>query len=586
MKKVLAMALAVGLTFGLLSGCNSAKSSSTPTTLTPIKVCVGSEPASIDPALNQSVDGSIYLVHAFEGLTKTDKNNATVAGIAQSWDISKDGLTYTFHLRTDAKWSDGKPVVAGDFVYAWQRDVNPKTASAYAYQLYYIKNAQAINTQALDANGNPEKVKMDASGKPVTDAKGNYTPEASGKYISANADGTPTWLNDLGVKATDDHTLVVTLGAPCAYFLQIAGFPTLDPVRKDIVEANPTTWATNPSTYVSDGPYILKTWKHNSEMDFVENPYYYDKKDIVGAPLDFLLMDDTTSILAAFKNGQLDESDTYPTDELSSLVSSGQAKIYPYLGLYYYVFNDQIKPFNDVNVRKALTLSVDRNYIVNSIAKGGEIAAGAIVPPGIFDADGKTDFRSNGGSFIDTSASALSSNIKAAQAALALAGYPGGKGFPTIELKYNTLDLHQKIAEYVQAQWEQNLGIHVDIVNEEFSVFINDRNTGNFQAARDGWIADYADPMTFLDLFTSTSGNNDAHYKNPTFDSLISDALNTGDQTKRMSDMHQGEKILMDNYACMPLYYYTSPDLVSPKLKGFVSSPMGYQFFMWASMSK
>jgi oligopeptide transport system substrate-binding protein len=271
MKKVLSLTVALLMIVATFSSCKSSTASTT-ANLTPIKICVGSEPASIDPALNQSVDGSIYLVHAFEGLTKTNQNNQTVPGIAESWTISKDQLTYTFHLRTDAKWSDGKPVVAGDFVYAWQRDVNPQTASPYAYQLYYIKNAQAINTQYLDSNGNPEKVEMDAKGNPVTDSKGNDIPDANGKYVSTNPDGTPVTLDQLGVKATDDHTLVVTLGAPCAYFLQIAGFPTLDPVRKDIVEANPTTWATNPSTYVSDGPYILKTWNHNSEMDFVENP--------------------------------------------------------------------------------------------------------------------------------------------------------------------------------------------------------------------------------------------------------------------------------------------------------------------------
>jgi oligopeptide transport system substrate-binding protein len=591
MKKVISLALAVIMTVGILSGCKSSGSGSSSGTgaanLTPIKICLGPEPASIDPAINQSADGGSYIAYAFEGLTKTDKNNNTVPGIASTWDISKDQLTYTFHLRTDAKWSDGKAVVAGDFVYAWQRAVNPQTASAYAYQLYYIKNAQAINTQYLDTKGNPAKVKMDATGKPVTDAKGNDIPDATGKYVSANADGSPIWLNDLGVKATDDHTLVVTLGAPCPYFLQIAGFATLDPVRKDIVDANPTTWATNPATYIGDGPYVLTSWKHNSEMDFVANPYYYDKKDIVGAPLDCLLMSDTNSILAAFKNGALDlVNNNYPTDELPSLVSSGQAKIYPLLAIYYYAFNDKVAPFNNVNVRKALTLAVDRNYIVNNIAKGGQKPASAMVPPGILDANGKSDFRADGGDFFDVSQSALAGNIKEAQQALADAGFAGGKDFPTIQIKYNTLELHQNIAEYIQAQWEKNLGINVDIVNEEWSVFQNDRDSGNFQVARDGWDADYADPMTFLDLFTSTSGNNDSHYSNPAYDKLIAGALSTGDQTTRMSDMHQAEKLLMNDYAAMPLYYYTNPDLISSKLKGFVSSPMGYSYFMWASMSK
>lgn len=586
MKKVLALAIMVVMVASIFSGCKSSNATNASPAATPITACVGSEPKSLDPAINQAVDGAIYISHAFEGLTKADKNNNMVAGIAKSWDVSKDGLTYTFHLRTDAKWSDGKPVTAGDFVYAWQRDVNPTTASPYAYQLDYIKNAEAINNQYVGSNGQPEKVKVGADGKPVKDSKGNMTPDPSGAYVSVNKDGSPTWLSDLGAKATDDYTLVVTLSAPCAYFLQIAGFPTLDPVRKDVVEKNPDGWANDPKTYISDGPYEMKSWSHNSEIVMVENPYYYDKKSIVGAELDFLLMNDANSILAAFKNGKLDLAQDYPTDELQSLVKSGDAKIYPLLATYYYAFNDSIFPFNNEKVREALTLAVDRNYLVKNVSKGGEQPAGAAVPPGIKDADGKTDFRTVGGEYVDVKPQDYQANITKAKQLLAEAGYPGGAHFPTITIKYNTLDLHQQIAEYIQSEWEKNLGINVSIANEEWSVFINDRDTGNFQVARDGWDADYSDPMTFLDMFTTNSGNNDSHYSNPSYDKLIAAAKSTGDQKARMSDMHQAESILMDNYAMMPIFYYTDPDLVSPKLKGYVPSPMGYKYLMWAHMEK
>lgn len=582
MKKVLSFALAAVMAVGMFTGCKS--QSKTNSTLKPIKVCVGSEPKSIDPAINQAVDGSIYLVHAFEGLTKTDKNNKTVPGVAKSWDISSDKLTYTFHLRKDAKWSDGKAVTAEDFVYAWQRAVNPSTASPYAYQLYYIKNAEAINSQAMGKDGKPEKVKLDSSGNPVQNSDGSYTADSSGKYVAQKSDGSSIWLDDLGVKATDDYTLVVTLEAPCAYFLQIAGFPTLDPVRKDVVEKNPDKWATDPKTYISDGPYMLKSWQHNNKMVFVKNPYYYDKKDIVGAELDFSLMDDTNSILAAFKNGELDLADSYPPDELSQLKASGDAKIYSLLGIYYYVFNMQKAPFDNEKVREALTLAIDRNYLVKNVAKGGQQAAGSIVPPGIIDADGKSDFRKNGGELVNVSS--YKANVKKAQQALAEAGYPGGKGFPSVELKYNTDEGHQKIAEYIQSEWKKNLGITVNIVNEEWSVFINDRNTGNYQIARDGWNADYSDPMTFLDIFTTTSGNNDGKYSNKSFDALISAAKKSADQKTRMTDMHKAEKQLMNDYAAMPIYYYTDPDLVSKNLKGYVHSSMGYKFLMWAHVDK
>lgn len=581
-RKIISLALASVMIVGALAGCKS-KSSANPAD-TPIKICVGSEPKSIDPAINQAVDGSIYIVHAFEGLTKTDKNGKTVAGVAKSWEVSEDKLTYTFHLRDDAKWSDGKAVTANDFVYSWQRAVDPSTASAYAYQLYYIKNAEAINSQSVDESGKPQKVKVDKDGNPVTDNEGNYTADPNGKYIAQKDDGSAIWLDDLGVKATDEHTLVVTLEAPCAYFLEIVGFPTLYPVRKDIVEKDPDGWANNPETYIGNGPYILKSWEHNSKMVFVKNPNYYDAKNIVGAELDFSLMDDTNSILAAFKNGELDLAESYPSDELENLKASGDAQVYDLLGIYYYSFNTRKAPFDNVKVREALSLAIDRDYLVKNVAKGGQKVAGSLVPNGILDADNSTDFRDKAGEIIDTSDT--KANIEKAKKALAEAGYPDGKGFPTVELKFNTDQGHQKIAEYIQSEWKKNLGINVTLVNEEWSVFINDRNNGNYQIARNGWNADYADPMTFLDIFTSTSGNNDGKYKNPEYDKLISEAKKTADASKRMELLHQAEKTVVNDYAAMPIYYYTDPDLVSKNLKGYVHSSMGYKYFMWAYISK
>lgn len=586
MKKVIAVAVAVFTVASMFTAC---KSSTSTGNKQPIKItaCVGSEPKSIDPAINQTIDGSDYLVEAFEGLVKTDKKGNYVPGIAKSWDKSSDGLTYTFHLRTDAKWSDGKALTADDFIYAWKRAVDPQTASPYAYQLYYIKNAEQINSEYADKSGKPAKVKVGADNKPVQDKDGNYTADPNGQYVYAKADGTPYTVDDLGAKATDAHTVVVTLSAPCAYFLQIAAFPTLFPVRKDIVEANPDKWATDPKTYISDGPFMLKQWNHNSKMVFVRNPYYYDQKTIVPTELDFLLMDNTTSIVAAFKNKKIDLTEDYPTDELDTMVKQNQAKVYDVLGIYYYAFNLKKAPFDNEKVREALTLAIDRNYLVKSVSKGGQKPASAIVPPGVPDAAGvSSDFRKDGGSFFDTSASAYNSNVAKAKQLLAEAGYPDGKGFPTIEIKYNTQELHQVIAEYVQSEWKKNLGINVTVANEDWSVFIADRNNANYQVARDGWNADYNDPMTFLDIFTSDSGNNDSHYSNPQYDSLISDAKTTLDTKKRFTDMHNAEKILMNDYAAAPIYYYTDPDLVSPKLQGYVHSVLGYKYLMWASISK
>ena len=581
MKRVIAIVLAALMVVAVGSGCKAKSAGSKP-----IIACVGSEPKSIDPAINQAVDGSTYIVHMFEGLCKMDKNQQIVAGVAKNWDVSSDGLTYTFHLRKDATWSDGKTVTAGDFVYAWQRLANPKTASAYSYQLYYVKNAQEINSQALGTDGKPEKVKFGADGQPVTDAKGNYVADPNGKYISAKADGSAVWLDDLGVKATDDQTLVVTLAAPCSYFTQIAAFPSLYPIRKDVVEKNPDTWTQNPATCIGNGPYKLKSWTHNSKIVMVKNDKYYDAKDVVSNEIDWMLMDDATSILAAYKNHQLYLADSVPTDEIAALTKSGDCKVYGNLGTYYYVFNTKKAPFDNEKVREALTLAIDREYLVKNVAKGGQEAAGAFVPTGIPDATKGSDFRKTGKNYFDPSSAAYAKNVAKAKQLLSDAGYPDGKGLPTIELKYNTDEGHQKIAEYIQSEWKKNLGLNVTIVNEEWAVFQTDRTNGNYMVARDGWLGDYVDPMTFLDLFTSTSGNNDAKWANSQFDSLIKQAKSSADQTTRMTDMHNAENILMSGYAAMPIYYYTDPDLVSPQLKGYVHSALGYKYLMWASINK
>lgn len=583
MKRFIALALASVMVACTFAGCGGNGSNGGASR--PIKICVGSEPKSIDPAINQAVDGSIYLCHLFEGLTTSDKDNKTVGGVAEKWEISDDQLTYTFHLRKDAKWSDGQAVKASDFVYAWQRAVNPATASAYAYQLYYIKNAEAINSQNIGEDGQPAKVKVDAKGAPVTDKDGKMTADDNGKFVSAKDDGSAVWLDDLGVKATDDNTLVVTLEAPCAYFLQIAGFPTLYPVRKDIVEKNPDNWATDPSTYVCNGPYILKSWEHNSKIVLTPNTNYWNKANMAGQDIECMLMDDTNSIIAAFKNGELDLAEDVPPDELQTLVKSGDAQIYDNLAIGYFDVNCQVAPMNNAKVRAALSLAIDRNYLVESILKGGQKPAGSMVPYGIKDADGK-DFRENAGEYIDVSKDKLNDNIAKAKSLLAEAGYPDGKGFPNCTIKFNTGASNQKLAEYLQSEWKKNLGVNINLAQEEWSVFIADRNNGKFEIARDGWSADYEDPMTFLDMFVTNGGNNNSKYKNADYDALIKTAKSTGDQATRMKAMHDAESLFMNENGAIPLYYYTNPDLVSKKLQGYVSSSMGYKYLMWAKIAE
>lgn len=599
MKKLLALALAATMVITILPSC--AKQSASANKITAV---VGSEPQSLDPAINQTADGATYIVHAFEGLMKVNKDLQYVPGMASSRTTSADGLTVTYKIRSDAKWSDGVAVKAGDFVYAWQRDVNPVTASAYAYQLYYIQNATEINSQYVGTDGKPAKVKVGTDGKPakfkyddktktfskdasgnyVPDSNGQYVPDANGKYVAAKADGTPIWLDDLGAKATDDSTLVVTLAAPCPYFDQIVAFPTLFPVRKDIVEKNPSDWASNPSTYVTNGPYKLTSWVHKSKLVFTKNDKYYDAKDIVSPELDFMLMSDNNAAYSAFKNKTIDvNQNIFPTDEIPKLVKSGDCKIYPSNGNFYVSLNVKVKPFDNVNVRKALNLAIDRQYVVDKITKGGQVPAGAFVPLGMNDVAKGSDFRKVGGNYYDPSASAVKSNIAQAKQLLATAGYPDGKGFPTIEIKYNPGGANQTVMEYIANQWKVNLGINYKIISEDFATLVVDRNTGNYQVARDAWVGDYNDPMTFLDLATTDSGNNDSHYSNPNYDKYVAQAKTTNDTATRMKLMHEAEKTLMDDMPVIPIFFRTDPLLLSSKVTGVVDSPLGYIYLMWAS---
>lgn len=603
MKRLLGLTLTILMLASVLSACKPAST----VTGVAITACVGSEPQSLDPAINQSADGATYIVHVFEGLAKVDKNLGYIAGAAALPTVSADGLTYTFKIKKNALWSDDVAVKASDFVYAWQRAVNPATASAYAYQLYYVQNAAEINSQFIDDKGNAAKVKLGADGKPgkfkyddkakafVKDSAGKYiedpagqmVADPAGKFISAKADGTAIWMDDLGVKATDDSTLVVTLAAPCPYFIQIVAFPTLFPVRKDIVEKNPTDWASNPATYIGNGPYVLSSWTHKSKIVMTKSANYYDIGTIKNDQITFQLMDDNNATYAGYKNGSIQVVQAlFPAEETPKLVASGDCKIFPSNAVYYYAFNVKKAPFDNVKVRKALSLSIDRQYIVDSITKGGQVPAGAFVALGMQDAKNGSDFRKIGGNYFDPAAAAVAANIVEAKKLLSEAGYAGGAGFPTFELKYNTSTTHKAIAEYIIAQWKTNLGINATLAAEDFPTLINDRNKGLYSVSRDGWTGDYNDPMTFLDLCTTTSGNNDSHYSNPAFDKLIEQAKTTNDPTKRMKAMHDAEKILMDDMPVMPIYFYTTSVLINKAVTGVVDSPLGYLYLMWTTTAK
>jgi oligopeptide transport system substrate-binding protein len=513
-----------------------------------VRYNLGTDPGSLDPAIVNGNPAFGTALQLFDGLTRNDKNNMPQPAIATNWDLSEDKLVYTFHLR-DAKWTNGDPVTAQDFEYAWKRALSPETASEVAYQLYYIKNGEAFN-KCMVENGHYYASKVDASGKMVADTS------------------KPFDVNSVGVTALDDKTLKVTLEQPTPFFIDLTAYPTLFPVDKKIVEANPN-WASSPSTYVSNGPFKLTELVHNDHLTMVKNDTYWDAASVHLSTLIFYMVEDESTALSMYQSGQLDASATVPSSELPKLVASGDAQILPFLGTYYLLFNSK-KPFNDERVRQALTLAINRQQIVDSITKGGELPAMAFIPYGFPDATPNSDFRKVGGNYFKDN------DVATAQKLLADAGYPGGKGFPAFTYLMNTSSLHKTIAEAIQEMWKKNLGISCTLKNEEFGVFLHDRSNLNYDVARAGWTADYMDPNTFLDNYVTGCSNNDLGWSNATYDKAIAGEKATADEATRLKDMHLAEDTLMKNFAISPIYFYTNPILLSKRVKDFYQGSIGF----------
>ena len=501
---------------------------------------LGAEPKTLDPGTNEAVDGATVVVNAFDGLTRLDAHDNPVPAVAEKWDVSSDGKKYTFHLKKGILWSDGKEVTAKDFEYAWKRALAPETASGYAYQLYYLKNGEAYNT-----------------GK-ITDP------------------------NQVGVKAIDNYTLEVELDYPASYFLSLTAFPTYMPLRKDVVEANPDSWFRNPDTYICNGPFKMKEWRPKDQITFVKNEKYWNADKIKLQEIDFKMIEQATSSLAAFKTGQMDFIEGPPSQEIPKLLADGTAKIYPYLGTYFYCVNisdkaekvnaDVAKVLKDARVRKAIALAINRKEIVEKVTKGGQIPATSFVPPSIAENKEGKDFK-------DKDYYPAEGNVAEAKKLLAEAGYPDGKGFPTITLLYNTSQGHQNIAMAVQDMLRKNLGINIELQNQEWKVFQATRSNKDYEIARHGWIGDYVDPMTFLDMWTTTSGQNDAGWANSKYDELIKKAKLDSNQANRMKYMHEAEDILMDEMPVIPIYYYTNIVCIKDYVKNVHKSPLGMVYF-------
>ncbi|KDR95682.1 oligopeptide transport system substrate-binding protein [Peptoclostridium litorale DSM 5388] len=530
MKKLVSILLSAMLVMTALVGCGD--KGDTKELRNVVRYNLEADVKTIDPALNAAVDGAIVTVNAFEGLMRLDDNDKAIAGVAESFDVSEDGTVYTFHLR-DSKWSDGEALTAKDFEYAWKRALSKEAAAEYAYQLYYLKNGEAYNKGEVAAD-------------------------------------------EVGVKAIDDKTLEVTLESSVPYFLELTAFPTYFPVRQDMVEAHGEQWALKPESYITNGPFKLEKWEKGNIMAFVKNENYYDADRIKLDGIEFSFMEEISTAMASFESGDVDALHRVAREQIPTFQAENnpEFKIFPQIGTYFYAFNVNVEPTNDLKVRQAFTLAIDREAITKVVTKGGETPATGFVPTGMTQPDGK-DFREAGGDYgITTTA-----QVEKAQALLAEAGYPNGEGFPKIKFVYNTNENHKKVAEAISEMWKQNLGVEVELVNQEWQVFQNTRNEGDFVIARDGWVGDYVDPMTFIDMFISTSGNNHPHWNSEEFDNIVREAKLTSDETKRFEMMHKAEDMIMADMIVMPVYYYTNPKMFKEYVKGARVSPLGFVYF-------
>ncbi len=524
----------------VLTACGSKGSTDVGEKGVVLDVSVGPEPETLDPTKNTAADASTYINHVFEGLMQIDSEKNVVEAAAENYEISDDGLVYTFKLRDDAKWSDGEPLKAEDFVYSWQRLVDPMTASDYNYIIDMVKNANEIMAGELDKS-------------------------------------------ELGIKALDEKTLEITLAVPTPYFLEICAFPTTFPLREDIVEANSDTWYQDPSTYIGNGGYVLKEWNHQSSIVMVKNENYHNVEKLGPDTIKFHLMEDKNTILASFENGEILFGDDLPSEEIDRMTDNG-LYIKEQLGTYFYVFNLENEALKDARVRKALSLAIDRNYLVESVTKGGQIPADTYVPTGLNDVDTTKQFHDVANKWYSVDKADYEANVAEAKKLLKEAGYPNGKGFPTIEIMINAG--HESLAEAIIYMWQQELGINATISQQDWAVFIETRNSGDYQVARHGWSGDYNDPISFLDMWVTGGGNNDANYSNKEYDELIAKIKTTSDKEERMKLMHQAEDILAEDMPVLPLYFYTDLYLKSDKLEGFYSTPLGFKNFMYTTIAE
>jgi oligopeptide transport system substrate-binding protein len=489
-------------------------------------------PDVLDPGITSNSFASPFLLNLFEGLITYDMNNNIVPALAESWAISADGTVYTFKLKRGLKWSDGSPLNARDFVYSYFRVLDPKVGSNYSVMFTdFIKGA----AEYYGGTGLREQV---------------------------------------GITAPDDNTLVLTLKGPTPFFLGILGMWTFSPVKQAVVEKDPERWTLSASTFVSNGPFKVSDIKLGESVTVVKNEHYWNAANVRLEEIQFRYILEPATALTALEAGQIDGLRTPPASETARLKSGSDAyQSVPSFGTTYYLINRNVKPFDDVRVRRALSMAIDRQEIITNVLQSSDTPAFGFVSPG-YVLNGR-DFREGRPNY-GLSATA---DVAGARRLLAEAGYPEGRGFPTIQLSHYTDRNVRNVVEVLQQMWKQNLNLNIEVSNQEWAVYYAGVQRGDYEIGAMGWGGDYLHPVTFLNVMTSGNPSNYTSYKNAEYDALVAAAQTEVDPAKAVEIMQKAEDLAMNDIAILPLYHRSVIFMMAPHVKGYYMTPLSHLFF-------
>lgn len=517
MKKLIFIIILIANIF--LLSCSNNKSSNEV-----IVVSVGGMPSSLDPAFAKGINTAVYITHTFETLTQRDEDGTIIPALAESWEAMSNNTVYIFHLRENAKWSDGKDLTANDFVYTLRRLIDPKVASPFSLGFDIIKNAQSI-------------------------MKGEKK------------------LEELGVYALDDYTLKIELDIPLPYFEEAMASDIASPVREDIISTYGEDWALSKEHYVGNGPYIMTEYNEAVKIVMEKNPYYWDKDNVKAEKITFEFLEDVNTAVAAIYGDSILFYPEAPENERASLIEQGIGREVNITSIAYYMVNLKRRPFNNPLVRKALALGIDRNYIVNNVLGGGRVAADGFVPINV--KIGTNNFRDNAPQYISLEESNYNKNIEEAKKLLAVAGYSDIKKFPIIELITTTNPSSLFVAEAIQSMYKNNLGIDLKLRYEEPTTYLQSIKDGSFQMIKAGTSVAYNQASGYLRLFQLDGLGNDGGYTNAVYDYLVDIAMTNANEDIRIKAAYDAERILIqEDMAIIPIYYDKATIMQSKKLHG------------------